>query len=99
MSLQGIVPMGSISDYLLSRLTGPLIPPPSPLPSPSLPSIPPPSPFLQEYVIHHWLDTTPRFHNQLVQIYQKKVESLLPQYKERIRGKQPEGKHLRTSQQ
>ena len=70
-----------------------------PLPSPSLP---PHSPFtltlslhphsllsifvLKEHIIWRWGDTTPVFHNKLVQIYQKKVEDLLAKYKAKNKG-------------
>ena len=41
---------------------------------------------LKEHIIWRWGDTTPVFHNKLVQIYQKKVEDLLAKYKAKNKG-------------
>lgn len=82
-------PLPSPSPFTLSPSALSLHP--HSLPSPSL------SPFilthsllsifvLKEHIIWRWGDTTPVFHNKLVQIYQKKVEDLLAKYKAKNKG-------------
>ena len=43
---------------------------------------------LQEHIIHVWGDEEPRFHNRLVQLYQKSVEGLLADYKQKLGHRQ-----------
>ena len=38
---------------------------------------------MQEHIIHKWNEEDGLFHDQLVKIYQSKIEKLLPEYKRR----------------